>query len=210
MMKIIIKILLMFTLIMIILPVNIHSQWYPQNSGINTTLYAVDFLDTLNGYVSGDAGKILKTTNGGSTWINLLTSGVSVPLFSVSFLDTQNGCAVGGYGIIIRTSNGGASWTQITSSTTASMQSVQFINSGTGFITTLTGQGLGSTDGGFTWTIYSNQISNHGSHYKSFFVNSLTGYVGEDGGYLSKTTDGGHTWFDASNGIPTSDPLLCN
>jgi len=210
MIKIIIKILLPFSIILFMFPLSINSQWYPQNSGINTTLYAVDFLDTLNGYVCGDSGKILKTTDGGSTWINLLTSGVGFPLYSVGFLDSQNGCAVGGSGnsgIIIRTTNGGTSWTQISSPANSRVVSVQFINSTAGFLTTLSGQSLGSTNGGLTWSTLNNQISTHGNHNGAFFINATMGYVCEDGGYVSKTTDGGHTWNDAFNGIPTSDPL---
>lgn len=210
MMKIIIKFLIPFTIALFLLPVNICSQWFSQNSGINTTLYAVDFLDTLNGYISGNLGVILKTTDGGATWVSL-TTGASEPFYSISFFDAQNGCAAGGTsggGFIIRTSNGGANWVQITTPSISQVSTVQFINSGIGFITTITGQCLGTTNGGLNWTVYNNQISSHGNHFNSFFVNSSTGFVGELGGYLSKTTDGGHTWFDSFNGITTSDPLL--
>ena len=209
-MKIIIKILLLFSVILFLFPLNIYSQWYSQNSNVSTTLYSVDFLDTLNGYVSGNQGVILKSTDGGSTWVSL-TSGVSDPLYSISFFDTQNGCAAGGAGngsIIIRTTNGGTNWTQISSPANSRVSYVQFINSAIGFLITLSGQCLGSTNGGLTWTILNNQISTYGSHNNAFFINASAGYVAEDGGYLSKTTDGGYTWFDSWNGITTSDPLF--
>jgi len=45
------------------------TSWFTQISGISTPLRAIFFVDPLTGYSVGDAGIILKTTNGGITSI---------------------------------------------------------------------------------------------------------------------------------------------
>ena len=40
--------------------------WLSQNSGTDNTLYTIYFLDQNNGWISGDSGTILYTTNGGT------------------------------------------------------------------------------------------------------------------------------------------------
>jgi photosystem II stability/assembly factor-like uncharacterized protein len=43
------------------------NSWITQQSNVDTTLFDVDFSDTLRGVISGN-GYVLYTTNGGSTW----------------------------------------------------------------------------------------------------------------------------------------------
>jgi photosystem II stability/assembly factor-like uncharacterized protein len=57
----------------------IHSNnggntWQMQTSNVNTTLYDVDFADTLHGLISGDS-YVLYTYNGGNTW-NIANVGI--------------------------------------------------------------------------------------------------------------------------------------
>ena len=61
------------------------------------------------------AGRILRTTNGGQSWSALL--GVDTDnlkgLNDVFFQDESNGWIVGNGGLILRTVNGGASWVRV-------------------------------------------------------------------------------------------------
>jgi photosystem II stability/assembly factor-like uncharacterized protein len=65
--------------------------------------------DTNNGTAVGDSGTILRTTNGGNSWIPQ-TSGTTKTLYGVSFTDANNGTVVGfefgGTGIILRQQTG--------------------------------------------------------------------------------------------------------
>jgi photosystem II stability/assembly factor-like uncharacterized protein len=45
------------------------AQWEPQNSCTTNNLYSVYFTNTTTGYVVGDSGTILKTTDGGINWL---------------------------------------------------------------------------------------------------------------------------------------------
>ena len=53
---------------------DVYSQWYPQTSGITEHLQGVSFTDSNNGTAVGDYGIILRTTNGGVTFINQISS----------------------------------------------------------------------------------------------------------------------------------------
>ena len=59
-----------------------------------------------NGTVIGSSGTILRTTNGGTTWV-LQSSGTTETLNGVSFTDSDNGTVVGNGGTILRTTTGG-------------------------------------------------------------------------------------------------------
>ena len=45
-----------------------RAEWTEQTTPTTETLFAVDFVDTVNGYAAGTNGIIIKTTDGGATW----------------------------------------------------------------------------------------------------------------------------------------------
>jgi photosystem II stability/assembly factor-like uncharacterized protein len=81
-------------------------------------LTSLSFVSTTTGWVVGEGGIILRTTNGGADWTRQ-ESGVQDNLNGVSFsavtegnVFSYQGIAVGAGGIILTTLNGGASWSQ--------------------------------------------------------------------------------------------------
>lgn len=80
---------------------------YPRPSGNATAdLY---FIDSQLGWAVGEAGQILHTRDGGTSWASQ-ASGVSKALAQVRFADALNGWAVGAT-TTLRTGDGGATWT---------------------------------------------------------------------------------------------------
>jgi len=68
------------------------------SSGTNTTLNGVFFEDAAKGYIVGDSGAIISTTDGGTTWSKVQTNFIN-PLYSCF---AYNGIVyVGGEGIIL-------------------------------------------------------------------------------------------------------------
>ena len=65
--------------------------------------------------LSGDSGTILRTTDGGNSWVPQ-SSGTANMLFGVSFIDANTGtavggsCGIGGESTILRTTDGGGTW----------------------------------------------------------------------------------------------------
>ena len=66
-----------------------------QPTNIPDILEDIFFIDANNGWVVGENGIILHTTNGGDSW-GIQTSGTEEKLLSVSFADSAVGWIVGG------------------------------------------------------------------------------------------------------------------
>ena len=128
-----------------------------QNSGVVATLQEV-FFDPVSGdgWVVGNEGVILHTTDKGETW-EQQDSGVSGALLSVHFVAEQpglpvsEGWAVGDGGTIIYTTDGGASWEIQNSGVVEQLRSVFFGNTSTGWAVGKSGVIVSTRDGGNSW-----------------------------------------------------------
>ncbi|MEP7145374.1 MAG: YCF48-related protein, partial [bacterium] len=70
------------------------------------TIHSMNFLNENSGWITGDAGYILRTTDGGNRWDSLISNTHS-GLKSIQFINNDTGFAVGYNGLILRTTNGG-------------------------------------------------------------------------------------------------------
>ena len=130
---------------------SIFGQWSPVDSGTTSNLNGAILLDSGTGFVVGDTGTILKSTDAGATWTPL-TSGTSLTLHGIYFLDPNEGVVVGDSGTILRTTDGGASWQSVASGVKDNLRSISF--NGTNGICGGDSQDiLYSTDSGASWQI---------------------------------------------------------
>ncbi|HET6463428.1 MAG TPA: YCF48-related protein, partial [Candidatus Krumholzibacteria bacterium] len=158
-----------------------------QTSPGSLALNSVFFADADHGWIVGDSGKILHTTNGGANWTT--STPTSASLYGVFASDTQLAWAVG-KGVVLRTTNGGANWTSA-SPTPQTLRGVFFLDNLLGYAVGTNGAVLKSTNGGSTWTTTTETPSDL---YSVFFINGTTGWaVGETGVILS-TNNGGTSW----------------
>ncbi len=79
---------------------------WTETEGYGRALLSVHSPDLNTGYVVGEKGKILRTTDRGATWSSQI-SGIGETLRSVYFADSLTGYAAGDHGIILKTTNGG-------------------------------------------------------------------------------------------------------
>jgi photosystem II stability/assembly factor-like uncharacterized protein len=184
-----------FVLLFLILNSTISAQWFPINSGTSNNLNGLYFLNSGTGYVVGDAGTILKTTDAGLSW-NILTSGTSNSLYDAYFFDDNTGIVVGEGGIVRRTTNGGTDWTTIASGVTDNITSVSF--SGANGVAGGSSQTIiYSSDSGVSWQIGQTGFFGGGFWGANMF-NSNTGFVSGQNSifqpFVGKTTNGGVTW----------------
>ena len=108
--------------------------WFEQNHLPTViTLYDVDFVNATNGWAVGVYGTIIRTTDGGKTWIRQI-SGNNYWLNGVSFTDINNGTVVGEVGTILRTTDGGENWISQTSGINDWFEGVYFYDSNNGWI----------------------------------------------------------------------------
>jgi len=104
---------------------------------------------TQTGWTIGEGGKILKSTDGGATWVLQRDASHENNLLDVSFADLNNGWAVGGEQL--HTSDGGATWVPQNTGLSISF-SVFAVNPTTAWIGGIEDI-VRTTDGGVTWML---------------------------------------------------------
>ncbi len=130
--------------------INAQTGWFPLSSGTTNSLNGIGVFT--NDYVIavGDAGTILRTTDGGSSWENI-PSGTSERLNSISVLNNSTAVIVGDAGTLLRTTDSGSSWQSISSNVSDNLLSVSF-NDVYGIAGGTSQTILYSTDAGASWT----------------------------------------------------------
>lgn len=162
---------------------------------------AVFFLNDNVGWAVGEL--VLKTTNGGKTWIDITDQLPayyplsSIPAEDVFFVNEQHGWIVKDGGEIFHTTDSGQSWQQQSVGKNKWLTSVYFKDEQHGFITGNWGTILETTDGGENW--FGKFDENYDWFNSITFVNDTLGLVvgrrqDNNNGAIVQTTDGGYTW----------------
>lgn len=151
------------------------------------------------GYINGGC---YRTTNGGSTWQQVLNGG---DIYDFWFVNDDLGFCGGAGGSMARTTDGGATWSWIDTPSNSDINSIFFLNDTLGWFAG--NGGARTTDGGDTWTFLPElpQFT-----MSLFFTDPDTGYAVHVSGYVLRTTNGGDNWdeiipmpFDVSIGDAT-------
>lgn len=86
-------------------------NWVQVPTPTRATLTAVAFADENNGWAVGHDAVILRTRDGGRSWIlQNFEPELERPFLDVLLFDAQHGLAVGAYGLMYVTFNGGDTW----------------------------------------------------------------------------------------------------
>lgn len=188
------------TSLLLVLSMPIYSQtygWFTQNSGTTNNLNAMYFVNTVTGYIAGNGGTILKTTNAGTNWVSQ-NSGTPNHLFGLYFINANTGWAAGDVGIILKTINGGANWVIQVSNTIYQLHQISFINSTTGVVSGWYGTIVKTTNGGTSWFTQTSGIVTNLRGVS--FVNTSTGYSVGWLGTIIKTVNSGDNWYIVPSG----------
>lgn len=168
-------------------------------------LYDVQFLNTQVGFVVGEFGKILKTTDGGATWHDKQAALVGdqyfdineLPtFFDVDFRNDTEGYVVGLEGRVAKTADGGETWAWVehgVEAYDAPFYSVDILPNGkvwavggSGQAVSGAAQGLGKGDLGTRVTNWIRDVE---------FYDDNIGWMVGGFGFIMNTNDGGKTWF---------------
>lgn len=188
-------------------------EWKLQTSPTTKALFDVFFINKMYGWVAGQDGIVLRTSNGGSTWIEE-KSNTTVFLRSIFFTDSLNGYAVGYSGVIIKSTDGGLSWKIQESGTKFDLFDVFFINKEIGWAVGMgrvigIGRDLGTIlktiDAGLTWRKMIDSTA--GLFSAARFLDEEEGWVVGGVSFFDNferhkilhTTDGGNSWQDFSD-----------
>jgi photosystem II stability/assembly factor-like uncharacterized protein len=164
---------------------------------------AVALPETSTAFAVGDHGTILRTTNGGRTWLRL-SSFTGSDLSDVDAQGPSHAVAVGAAGTI-RQWNGTA-WLVRSAPTSASLMTVDLVTGALGFAGGTNGTLLKTIDGGAHWTRITNNLPAAAEvrtvSFGSPSVGWATTWSGTEGA-IWRTTNGGTTWtkIDAEAGV---------
>jgi photosystem II stability/assembly factor-like uncharacterized protein len=197
-----------YLFIIFILNTNEYSQtyWVNQSSPTNQKLWKCRFLDSLYGWAAGDSGTIIRTTNGGFSWLLLNTGIYSFTIDDITFPNVNYGWAVcldSVYRtIVLKTTNGGNSWTKsYFPDSSMIFKTIFFINQNTGYISGYSGRIFKTTSGGANWFECGYDSLSCLIFFPKediYFVDSLNGFscggVLDLQGMVLKTTNAGATW----------------
>lgn len=84
------------------------AQWTYLTSNTNRKLNDVFFIDREIGWVAADSGLVLRTTDGGNTWLQ--SQAGTENLISIAFLDADTGFVLPAFSVPFHTYDGGATW----------------------------------------------------------------------------------------------------
>lgn len=196
------------------------NYWNELPSPTPHTLSSVHFIDSLNGWISGQNGVFMRTTNGGISWTQLLSGATGeIPDFAIHsplsiraiefrypLTDTS------WFGTMVHhSSDGGSSWTTVRYDSSL-FRSITFIDTLTGFMGGSYGAIAKTTDGGTTWrevNIGSFANLERWPIYKVRFYSPTFGMAVAGQldvfGIVWRTTDGGEQWTASKI---SADPLF--
>jgi len=156
-------------------------------------LHSISCPTRMTCYAGGDFGTVLKTTDGGANWKEILVGSVANrPAIMGVYAPNENTVMlVGKNAFLNRTTDGGGSFAPPTVRTFADYYDVFFADSNRGFATGNDGAYLATTDGGDLWTT-NGGLFGAGTMYVVRSVGPTTLYAAGD--TLQKSTDSGKTW----------------
>jgi photosystem II stability/assembly factor-like uncharacterized protein len=195
--------------------------WTSQTSGVTTGLNTVSAVNQDVGWIGGNSGVVLRTTNGGANWTNVTGSPIGTgAIYAIWGIDA-NTCLVttsASATFVYRTTNGGANWTQVFTQTGGFMDDFEFKDANTGF---MYGDPVGgrwslwkTTNGGATWDstgLYLAQAGSEAGWNNAMWSSGNNLWFGTSNTRVYKSTDFGMTWtFGTTTGSVNSYSVAFN
>ncbi|KAK3273460.1 hypothetical protein CYMTET_18296, partial [Cymbomonas tetramitiformis] len=188
--------------------------WERENTQSVSNLFGITAIEDGNVLAVGDDDTILKSVDGGSTWMSGV-SGLNNPDCTVAcerylwrgvhFWNVTTGWLAGSYGWVLRTGDAGNTWeAKVTADSLVfdgvgykvDLHAVQAVGPEECFVVGDAGKILHTRDGGDTWQAQSSRVD-FSPLYSLSFVDPLHGWVAGGGslqGRILVTTDGGAIW----------------
>ncbi len=199
------------------------ATWESEELNYGTAFSMIDAIDEntafIAAYGSGSNNKVIRTTDGGETWEDVLSGAGATSFFNVVHFFNENdgfvqGDAESGEYELYTTTDGGDNWTRVDGANIPDPESGEFgivgMYDAMGdniWYTTNNGYIYKSTDKGNTWTKHQiKQTSGTTNIEVAFAPDAMTGiavvYDDSDDYRSYKTTDGGETWAEL---VPTGN-----
>ena len=127
-------------------------SWSSQTSGVSDFLRDLCFVSDNTGWAVGADRALLKTTDGGQTWLaQTLPSSPNPYLVDVCFIDSLEGWVAEYDGTILHTTDSGESWEIQHTEGSPALYGIDFVNATDGWVAGLSCAIHHTGDGGDTW-----------------------------------------------------------
>jgi len=181
---------------------------------VTDKFYDVQSVSKDRAFVVGYGGKILETTNGGSSW-EQRPSGTESALYAVEMVDDKQGWIAGQEGLVLHTADGGKTWQPQESNATfkdsdgsmrrAYLFGLDALDAQHVFAVGDRSMLCSTSDGGTTWTSrkVKMELDTSGGEslaaadpifYAVKFIDPQHGWIVGEFGKVMYTADGGQTW----------------
>ncbi len=163
---------------------------------LRANLMGIQMISETTGFIAGTENTILKTTDGGETWVGsserARVGETRNNLEGIWFVSPTTGWVIGSFGTLLHTADGGETWEKRDPGFDNNLFGIHFLDENTGWISGQEGLILHTTDGGATWN--QQKVESYDDLHDITFVDAMVGWA--VGGYNSilHTTDGGKTW----------------
>lgn len=176
-----------------------EDSWTAQSSGTTQNLNDIHFVNANSGFVVGNNGTLLETTNGGNNW-NSQSIGTSENLNQIYFQNLTTAFILGQNGNLFRSTTSGSSWTS-SNIFTGALYGIDFKDDN-GIIVGDNGNIFISSDKGANWTGIGS-IGVFTINDVCFFNDTLAVAVGASGN-IFRSNDKGNTWTAIVSGTVNS------
>lgn len=202
---------------------SINSQWSEQTSGLTTQLSSVSGVTDNIAWVCGYSGRVLRTNNGGGTWINATGTGIpgTTDLYNIFAIDSTTALVTGSTTTtyVYRTSNGGLSWVQVFTQSGGFIDAIWMTSPANGI---MYGDPVGgrwsiwrTTNGGVNWDstgMYLQQAGSEAGWNNAMYVSGTNVWIGTNNSRVYYSLLGGitGTWTTQSTAQTNSYALWFN
>ena len=122
---------------------------------LRANLMGIQMINETIGFIAGSENTILKTTDGGETWIGsserARVGETRNNLENIWFVSPTTGWVIGSFGTLLHTADGGETWEKRDPGFDNNLFGIHFLDENTGWISGQEGLILHTTDGGATW-----------------------------------------------------------
>ncbi|MCX6139083.1 MAG: M6 family metalloprotease domain-containing protein [Ignavibacteriales bacterium] len=186
-------------------------SWSAQTSGVTAALSSVSMIDNSIAWAGGVGGVIVRTTNGGATWMQVTS--ISGDVYNIKGISATRALVTtsGTSTQIFLTTNGGGTWSAVYTQTGGFIDAIDMFDATNGYAI---GDPVGgnwtlikTADGGATWTSATTLpavTGEAGWNNSSAWIGN-TGWFGTNLRRVYKTTDRGATW--AAQATPDSNSV---
>ena len=163
---------------------------------LRANLMGIQMISETTGFIAGSENTILKTTDGGETWVGsserARVGETRNNLEGLWFVSPTTGWVIGSFGTLMHTADGGETWEKRDPGFDNNLFGIHFLDENTGWICGQEGLILHTADGGATWN--QQKTKSYDDLHDIIFVDAMIGWA--VGGFNSvlHTTDGGATW----------------